>query len=96
MKEAYLYFSIIIFILACMDGFNFHFPHNKGWFSLTYGKNRISWDAWHTLKRLLLLVIFFYMAGIRPDSFMWWVHGGLFALLAYLGQRLIYNTLIKL
>ena len=96
MKKAYAYFAVIIMLMAFMDGFNFYFPHNDGFLSLTYGPGSNSWDAWHVLKRLILVVIFIYMAGFRPKKVMWWIHGGLFALIAYVGQRLIYNTLIKL
>ena len=94
--EPYIYFVIIVMLMAFMDGFNFYFPHNKGWFSLTYGPGSNSWDIWHILKRLILLVIFIYMFGFYPEQLAWWLHGMGFALIAYALQRLIFNTLIKL
>ena len=92
MKRAYAYFTVVVILMASMDSFNFYFPHNDGFWSLNY---KGSWDAWHLLKRGVLFVVFMLPAGFRPKKVMWWVHGSLFALIAYLGQRLIYNTLTK-
>jgi len=91
----YIYFGIIVMLMAFMDGFNFHFPHNKGWFSLTYGEGSNSWDIWHILKRSILLVIFIYMFGFEITKWIWWVNGIAFALIAWLLQYLIYDVLIK-
>ena len=93
-KKAIAYFSIIVFIEAGMDGFAFHWPHNQGFFSLTYGPDRITFlgmpfDAWHLLKRLLQLLIIFYMVG--KD----WFNLIVLALIALVGQVIIYNFLIK-
>ena len=92
----YIYFGIIVMLMAFMDVFNFKLPHNKGWFSLTYGPGSNNWDVWHILKRGILLTIFLYMFGFYPEQLAWWLHGMGFALIAYIGQVLIYDVLIKL
>ncbi len=94
--KAFIYFGIVVMFMAFMDGFNFVFPHNEGFFSLTYGEGSSSWDIWHVLKRLILFVIFIYMFGVKPKKGTWWLAGGIFALIAWLGQVLIYDVLIKL
>ena len=91
----YTSFSIIVILLAIMDGFNFYWPHNDGFFSLTYGPGSSSWDAWHVCKRLIFAVIFIDCFGFKPKSYTWWFKGGIFALIAWMGQYIIYDVLIK-
>ena len=88
----YVSFSIIVILLAIMDGLNFAMPHNTGFYSLTSGY----FDAWHLAKFIILLII-----GIQ---FIWiedkWQTNMLrlcaLAVIALIGQLLIYNFLFKL
>ena len=88
-------FAIIVILLAIMDGFNFYWPHNDGFFSLTYGEGSNDWDAWHICKRAVFGVIFINYYGFKLDSFLWWFKVAVFALIAWLGQYVIYDVLIK-
>jgi hypothetical protein len=78
--------------MAVMDGFNFHFKHNNGFWSLNYkGSN----DAWHWLKRGILAMIFYILCGFEPLTFEWWLNVFIYILLAWWGQFLIYKLIIK-
>jgi hypothetical protein len=79
-----------------MDGFNFYFPHNDGWFSLTYGEGSNNWDAWHILKRALLLVLFIDAYGFKIKNGFWWEAALYWTLTAWIGQYIIYDLFIKL
>jgi len=88
-------------MLALMDGFNFYWPHNKGFFSLTYGVDRITvWgfsaDAWHMLKRLLIADIIYGLIGLHYLDIRWWAKVGLLAFIAAAMQGIIYNGIIKI
>jgi hypothetical protein len=101
MKKDMLYFVIVFSMLAVMDGLVFHWEHNQGFFSLTYGEDRytilgMSFDAWHTLKRLLILVLYTWIAGIRYKEWKWWFDLVIIAIIASITQVVIYNGLIKL
>lgn len=96
MTRRIAYFSTIVMFMAFMDGFNFYFPHNEGFFSLTYGEGSTSWDIWHVLKRGILFVVFMYMFKVQYKKWIWWVYVMIFIGIAHFGQLLIYNTLIKL
>ena len=77
-----------------MDGLSFYWPHNQGFFSLTYGPDRFtilgkSADAWHSLKVLLLLYIAVEKVGLNWRLI---VAAGIFMAT----QLIIYNWLIKL
>ena len=88
----YISFSLIVILLAIMDGLNFTMLHNNGFFSLTSGY----FDAWHLSKFFILLII-----GIQ---FIWskdkWQTNMLrlcaLGVIAYAGQLLVYNFLFKL
>lgn len=89
-----IYFAIIVAILALMDGFNFSFEHNRGFWSLTYGPDRFtilgkSADIWHVLKMGLLAMIGYKLIN---KSWLNWVA---LILVAYFGQLIIYTYLIK-
>ena len=92
----YRTFLIVVVLMAFMDGFNFYFPHNDGWFSLTYGPGSNNWDAWHTLKRMILLVLFIDAHGFKFKDGYWWEYAILYLGTAYIGQLLIYDVFIKL
>ena len=96
MKKKLFYFTSIVILLAFMDGFNFYFPHNEGWSSLTYGEGSNNLDIWHLLKRLILLILFVQACGIKLKKPLWWFYAIIFTLIAYFGQVLIYDVFIKL
>ncbi|GAG00456.1 unnamed protein product [marine sediment metagenome] len=88
----YVSFSIIVLLLAVMDGLNFVMPHDTGFYSLTSGY----FDAFHLSKFIILLII-----GIQ---FIWskdkWQTNMLrlcaLGVIAFIGQLLVYNFLFKL
>jgi len=93
LKRSVIYFTVIVVFMAFMDGFNFYFPHNDGFWSLNYdGSN----DIWHWLKRGLLFVVFMYMYGFKYKQVYWYLKLLGFALIALAGQVLIFDLFIKL
>ena len=88
----YLSFTLIVILMAVMDGLNFLVPHNTGFFSLTGG----GLDLWHISKRVILLII---AIVFLQWGFNWWknIIGYIaFGLIAYFGQLFFYNYLFKL
>lgn len=87
-------FSSAVIVLAIMDGLNFYWPHNQGFYSLTYGAERFtilgkSMDAWHVLKMIIILIL--GLPLLKKSIH----HLITLALIAWLGQELIYHQLIK-
>jgi len=75
-----------------MDYVNFQVEHNTGYFSLTWSNdswNIFRFDIWHHLKVLLLGIIFFPKDWKRRKP---WVQA---IVIAFLGQVLIYNIILK-
>ena len=90
----YLYFFIIVALLAIMDGFNFAIPHDSGFWSLGTGPNFFKFDAWHFSKMLMLLIIAIdKIEGnnlIKTGKHLFYC-----GLIALFGQLIIYNLLFK-
>ncbi len=94
------YFGLF-FIVAClaiMDGINFMLPHNSGFFSLTYGPDKLMLDAWHVTKIIMLIFIALKLIWEPGESN--WQKNGLRLLaagaIAFFTQLFVYNFLFKL
>jgi len=85
----YLYFGVVILILAIMDGFNFQVPYDRGFWSLNTMGGLFKFDIWHLLKIGLLFWIAIPLA--KHHAVRW----ALFGVLAFFGQLIIYNLLFK-
>ena len=95
-----VHFTAVLTVLAVMDGLVFYWPHNQGFFSLTYGADRFvvlgqSMDAWHLLKRLLILLLYTWAVKVEIKRFKWWVGLGIVVVMSYLIQTLLFNWVIK-
>ncbi len=95
MKKWYIFLAIVT-LMAFMDGLNFHFPHNNGWLSFTYGEGSNNWDAWHVAKRTILALVFYLCFGLEYKTFQWWKRAGIYAGTAYAVQYLIFDWLSNL
>lgn len=93
LNNKYLAFTLIVVLMAIMDGLNFVLPHNQGFFSLTYG----DFDAWHLCKILILTIIAGHFIWDKKSN--WKINMlrlGVLCGIAYFGQRFVYNFLFKL
>lgn len=93
LNNKYLAFTLIVVLMAIMDGLNFVLPHNQGFFSLTYGDI----DAWHLCKILILAIIAIHFIWNKDSKWqMNILRLGALGVIAYMGQLFIYNFLFKL
>ena len=92
----YISFSVIVILLAIMDGINFVMPHNNGFFSLTYGLDKLWLDAWHAAKILMLLIIAVQFMWVKDKWNTNMLRLCALGVIAYIGQLLVYNFLFKL
>jgi len=90
----FLYFFVIITILAILDGFNFQVPYDTGFWSLNTVGGMFKPDIWHTLKIGILAWIAIrelekkdLVIDIRDLIY--------FGLIAFFGQIIIYNICFK-
>jgi len=92
----YVSFSIIVVLLAVMDGLNFTMLHNTGFFSLTYGEGSTWFDAWHMSKFLILLIISIHFVWVEDKWQTNMLRLCATGVIAFIGQLLVYNFLFKL
>lgn len=93
LNSKYLAFTLIVVLMAIMDGLNFVLPHNQGFFSLTYS----GFDAWHLCKILILTIIAIHFIWDKDSK--WQINMlklGALGVIAYLGQLFVFNFLFKL
>ena len=86
-------FTLIVILMATMDGLNFVLPHNQGFFSLTYS----GFDAWHLCKIIILIIIAVHFIWNKQIN--WKINMlrlGVLGGIAWSAQRFIYNFLFKL
>ena len=89
----YIYFTLVVILMAVMDGINFVLPHNDGFWSLTYGADRIWPDAWHLCKLGILFIL--YIDGTEFKNRTWIIKAAAFMFIAVAGQLIFYTYLFK-
>ena len=94
LNNKYLAFTLIVVLMAIMDGLNFVLLHNQGFFSLTYNGG---FDAWHLCKIIILIIIAVHFIWNKQIN--WKINMlrlGVLGGIAWGAQRFIYNFLFKL
>jgi len=87
--DGHILFAIIAILMATMDYYDFHKPHDKGYWSLKTGSNKF--DVWHSCKRVILFIIAYKFIGIEQliqilsNSYFQYI------VIAYLGQYIFFT-----
>jgi hypothetical protein len=73
-----------------MDHYNFHMPHDSGWWSLHTEGSRF--DVWHTLKIFKWAFVFLAIAG--KDAFIYSVVLT-YAILNYFIHEILFHKILR-